>query len=101
MAGRRSRVQRCRWSCFLLEGSSDPLNTCNVDLAETSLEARHQVGDLLALRLPQLAEETGSLGVAVLRGLELEDPVAGSQLEVEGQGAEQVLQGHVDALFVP
>src|SRR3954468_17825541 len=100
-AGRRIRAQRCRWSCFLLDGSRDPLSGCGIDLSEASAQASHQVGDLLALRQPELVEEACSLGVAVLRGLELEDPVAGPQLEVQRQRSQQVLQRHVDALLIP
>jgi hypothetical protein len=36
-----------------------------------------------------------------LGGLELEDAIAGAQLKIERQGAQQVLQGLIDPLLVP
>ena len=49
----------------------------------------------------RLPEEPGGLGVAVLGRLELEDPVARPQLEVERQRPQQVLQRLIHALRIP
>src|SRR3954470_13019725 len=99
--GRRSRVQRCRWSCFLLDGGScDFLTPCLV-LAEAGVQPCHQLRNLLALGSAELPEELGRLGVAILGRLEFEHPVTRPQLEVERQRPQQVLKGLVNALGIP
>jgi hypothetical protein len=50
------------------------------------------------LDAPQPAEQACGLRVSILGRLELEDPVARAQLEIESQRAEQVLEGLIDRL---
>jgi hypothetical protein len=69
-----------------------------LESADARLQADDQVMDLLALAEPQLLEQQRGVRVAVLGRLELEDPVAGPQLEAHGQGAQEVLERLVDLI---
>ena len=94
--GRRSRAQRCRWSCFLLDGGScDSLTPCRgpAPRRECSPAISSAICSPSASR--SCAEQLGRLGVAVLGRLELEHAVTRPQLEVERQRPQQVLKGLV------
>ena len=69
-------------------------------LTETGVQPGHQLVDLMALLRPQLAEQTGDLRKAILRRLELEDPIPGPQLEVERERAQQILKRLIGAAVI-
>jgi hypothetical protein len=63
------------------------------------VESSHQIYDLVLLDGPQVAKERCGVGMPVLSGLELEDPIPGLELEVQSERAKQVLERLVDALI--
>src|SRR4051794_8796468 len=75
-AGPRSRARRCRWSCKLL---------LRFEFAEPRPKAGKQLCDLLLLKATQLGEQPRDVRVSFLRGLELEDAIARTKLEVQRQ----------------
>src|SRR3954447_25779378 len=78
------------------ECSCEPLWAREIELAEPRVQPGHELDDLIALGHPQVAEEPSGLRVTVLGGLELEDAIARPQLKVEGQRAEEILEGLID-----
>src|SRR4051794_14818305 len=63
-----------------------------IHAAKSILQTRKQGRDLFGFGHADFAEQPGGVRMAILRGLELEHAQPGAQLQVQGQGTQQVLQ---------
>src|SRR3954452_16480342 len=75
--------ERLRPASPLLVGGVDGL--CEVVVADMGTQAAEQLRDVLAVGAAEPLEHCRQLSATVLRGLELENAVSGTQLEIQRQ----------------